>query len=717
MLFVSLEQHFIKDTFYCNLMSFVSLDQPPILQEQNITNNTEISDGTFRINICVHEDTVYLTNKDLWFFNCGDFIWKKISPLPICSFDGQSITSTPYGIVFFGGNGGNSYFSNDLWIFDKGNWDYITCEIPVRADHASAWDKRGFLVITGGKNDSDNLNDIFLVDLVSHEVKELKIDGFPKFRNHSLTPLDEGKFALFGGFIINDDGNEIINTKLFILNLLDLKITEIETDMKIEGFGYHFASLIYNMLFVVNYETNKTMIFNFDKNIWIPLTIENYKKKIIFLFSSYNFSQNKAIHIIDNEFETVSSYQIFSKPPPEKIKNHPQFINFLYKNLRNVVKSMDVFNSPLNDEKHNLKKNINGNKTILIDKLNQTKLVDENLVNSIFDLTDEYEKVKKILARANSINRLMETCSKPKSFKEPSFIEYLPETEICIDQTVIDLHNMKHVIKKELNPILEDASKLSDQIEKLTFSYQVDNKIENKIMESITKFERTLENSRQLAKQIEFEKVNLFEEKERYDDISMQIKETHLDVLDQLWSITNLSNQINSEIIQVKHEFYEKLSNLLLLRKKELEYTDEEGRSKLLMFFTIPEKEESIKNSQKKLYDFIDHLNLCVNDLNSTKSNQRESSPYQKLLRLARSIKNIQKWAEIKKKANQTHKPIKVMSSKKSSATKKHKKKNWDTNIKSIESFSDYLGNSSMFLDDINININILLEKIEDTLN
>ena len=129
MLFVSLEQHFIKDTFYCNLMSFVSLDQPPILQEQNITNNTEISDGTFRINICVHEDTVYLTNKDLWFFNCGDFIWKKISPLPICSFDGQSITSTPYGIVFFGGNGGNSYFSNDLWIFDKGNWDYITLSL------------------------------------------------------------------------------------------------------------------------------------------------------------------------------------------------------------------------------------------------------------------------------------------------------------------------------------------------------------------------------------------------------------------------------------------------------------------------------------------------------------------------------------------------------------------------------------------------------------
>ena len=349
-----------------------------------------------KFSMCVSEDTFYLLTNELWCFS-SDFQWKQIFPLPFCIREGQSMTSTPLGVAFFGGFE-NDHFHNDLWIYHKGEWIYVACRVPSRAYHTAAWDDRGFLLISGGRNNENNLlSDMFLIDPTNQETFEVSIPNLPTFYDHSITCLTNGKFAIFGKTSNHD------NHEFYTFDLQQSSCSKVDTPFDAFCESYHYSNLIFNMLFIFIPNSDKVWMFEFTHNIWVPL-IFNFLPIYGFLSHDFAFSENKTLFMLNNKLTKVISYQLFSEPPTNDFKNHPQFINFLSSSLNEAIKYFEQMESPFKEELREEQSQLASSHNKLSFDLHSKKIVEMDLSNEIFEMEDEIRLLQKSISKANSIN-------------------------------------------------------------------------------------------------------------------------------------------------------------------------------------------------------------------------------------------------------------------------------------------------------------------------
>ena len=176
------------------------------------------------LSMCVHHESIYIfggvsaTNtlfSDVHEYNIETQEWTHLAIDANSKFPERAETPA----VFYGSKklvifGGRQYkeneksdrkkicFGNDIWVFDvkAKKWRVHktpkTIPIKKRASHAAAIAGH-HLVIHGGCDTSDVLNDTWLFDMETHLWKEIKIDGPPRW-GHTIHILG-GFVYVFGG--------------------------------------------------------------------------------------------------------------------------------------------------------------------------------------------------------------------------------------------------------------------------------------------------------------------------------------------------------------------------------------------------------------------------------------------------------------------------------------------------------------------------------------
>ncbi|OHT16151.1 hypothetical protein TRFO_13488 [Tritrichomonas foetus] len=398
------------------------------LQEIAIpTNATIVSTSDIRPPQCFHEDSFYLCTDDLWYFNAAPPLqWTKVSQVPFNKRQGQSMTSTPFGVVFFGGQEKGFSYHNDLWIFNKGEWSYVTCDIPVRAYHAAACDQLGRLVIYGGTTLNQKvLRDIYIIDMKTQKTIELKFPNLPPVsHDHSLTLLPDGTFCLFGGELeLSEDNRATSQTmkyNIYILDFEKLSVKKIATDFE-NTIGTHFSACIYNMLFIFGGSDRNVWAFNFDHNVWIPLqlpTFNNVKFSPFFAFISKLFTENKCLHLVSDDFKKLASIPIFIEPPPADVKNNPQFIHFLKNHLIYANSYFDKFDPRSQLFILEKRRFLTTRRLDLLSKLINSKIVPEESATRLFKLQDELSQANYIILHAEKVRSLMKLIANRNQINE-----------------------------------------------------------------------------------------------------------------------------------------------------------------------------------------------------------------------------------------------------------------------------------------------------------
>jgi len=153
----------------------------------------------------------YVSHQDIWEWDGVTGTWTDVTPSGVkpSARSGHSMVydSARDKVVLFGGEDyGNSF--NDIWEWDGANstWTDVTPEgdkPSARSGHAMVYDSgRGKVVLFGGEDDDNSLNDIWEWDGANSTWTDVTPEGDkPSARNDHAMAYDSirGKVVLFGG--------------------------------------------------------------------------------------------------------------------------------------------------------------------------------------------------------------------------------------------------------------------------------------------------------------------------------------------------------------------------------------------------------------------------------------------------------------------------------------------------------------------------------------
>ena len=638
------------------------LDVPPPPRAQMINMDDVATQNIDRLlpgslAICNHGGTLYLATENIYYCPPEPTLkWRRIHPVPFQSRTGQSMTSTPHGVAFFGGKEGTGYFHNDLWVYNKKDWSYITCDIPARSHHAAAWDPRGYLVICGGQRKGSHLNDVYLVNISKQETIKVEIPGMPHIGAHTMTAIDKDKFLLFGGSkedkVPNEDRMMVVgNSDLYILNIEKKEISKLQTDFANTGFSSHFAEFMWGRLFVFHGFTVQTSgksvswMFDFEHNVWVPLDL-SVDVSPVYMFCSKDMSQNRSLHVLDWHLNKLVEIPIFTEEPPENVNNHPQFLHFLETHLKHAIRFFDKYKSPFAAELHDKIATVHDDQDRLEKLAVESRVVNKRDASEAMERMREYSKVRDLHLHAAKVKRIMDSLQHKRSLERPNNAGTLQDGK-TVHQIVVELHEVRAQMKKELTPYDEEAQKLSEMIEAATFDL-LNSRFESPDpnYKSVAEFERLQEDSRQLAHEIRYERAKLQEQREQLLAAQSEKKQTILNIRDQLWGLTRREADINRQLVATRDEFYGQLSQLTLLRKDELVIDDPAAREAAKSLMLLPQKQQRLQEVWEKLRELKEDFVVSVNDLDMSTSTQREGSASKRLSRITRSLKNLTTWAQ-----------------------------------------------------------------------
>lgn len=155
---------------------------------------------------------------DLYLLELGQMHWKSIKPSPTCKLPkprsgcAYHIVNEHYLIVHGGWN--RFDYLNDCWLLNLLNFDWIPLktfgDIPCgRAFHSGATYKHYF-VIYGGNNATGSLHDIYALDLVSYQWHRLTAPATgPGHRTDHVTVTHNHEMVVFGGYV--DEAGVAVN--------------------------------------------------------------------------------------------------------------------------------------------------------------------------------------------------------------------------------------------------------------------------------------------------------------------------------------------------------------------------------------------------------------------------------------------------------------------------------------------------------------------------
>ena len=695
------------------------LDVPPPPSEQVIVmdevegqNLDKLLPGSLAI--CLHEDTLYLSMGSLYY--ClpePPLRWRRIQPVPFFPRTGQSMTSTPHGVAFFGGKEGTGYFYNDLWVYNKKDWSYVTCDVSSRSHHAAAWDPKGYLVICGGQSKGSHLNDVYCVNLAKHETTKVEIPGMPYIGAHTMTAIGNDTFLLFGGSR-EDRSHEgekprvVGNSDIYLLNLEKKEISKLSTNFANTGFSSHFAEFMWGRLFVFHgfrVQTSGKIVswmFDFEHNVWVPLDF-SVEVSPVYMFCSQELSQKKSLHVLDWHLNKIVEFPIFTEEPPENVNNHPQFLHFLEHHLRHAIRFFDNYKSPYAAELQDKIATVHDDQDRLEKLAVDSGVVKKEDASEAMERLREYSTVRDLHLHASKVKRIMDSLQQKRSLDKQTPQCWKSESSKTVHQIVVELHELKTQMKRELTPLDQEATKLADMIEAATFD-SLNSRFNNTDpnYKSVAEFERIQEDSRQLAHEIKYERARLAEELEQVNVVHNEKKETILNIRDQLWGLTRRETDINRELVAIRDELYGQLAQLTQLRTEELVIADPKAREAAKNLMILPQKQQRLQEVWEKLRELKEDFAVSVTDLDMSTSTQREGSASKRLSRINRAVKNLTKWTQSAKKTSEEVKK-----------RRRNRGKDGNKEFDLYSPFIDSVGLWQVFVDDMDQ----VLTSIETTLN
>ncbi|OHS98190.1 hypothetical protein TRFO_09064 [Tritrichomonas foetus] len=290
-----------------------------------ISFNPDATDKKYEPIMTVHEDKIfYLSRDNLYSLDYESKDWKKEAPPPFNVEYGHSMTSTPHGLVVFGGYSGGKTLSN-IWIYNFDKWRAFTHNITGRAFHSSLWiPSLSSLLISGGytlnaeknsdseadtnsnkmsgknvrssekfsdkslgenqkpdkksnKSHENYFNDFILLDLKGGNVRKVPLQKSLPFAYHSIitvTAKGGHTVCLYGGKCNNKQHNE----KIFLINLIDGSVHEIDV---VPFFGSRYLHKSFNfygnLLISGGYSDSKrcndTLLFIFLHRVWLTFNL------------------------------------------------------------------------------------------------------------------------------------------------------------------------------------------------------------------------------------------------------------------------------------------------------------------------------------------------------------------------------------------------------------------------------------------------------------
>ena len=192
---------------------------------------------------------------DTWLFDLSNKEWASIgnslsATAPSARKD-FAMTSLGAGkVMLFGGFDGINQYLNDTWVFDdQSNKGWTLIGIPTntkapssRASHAMALLREGIVVLFGGWDGSQELNDTWIFYQSTKTWATLTTQAPPPRDSHAMASLGTGKVVLFGGF----DGSQLLgDTWVFNQSTTGWALIEASTNTKAPSprADHHMTSL------------------------------------------------------------------------------------------------------------------------------------------------------------------------------------------------------------------------------------------------------------------------------------------------------------------------------------------------------------------------------------------------------------------------------------------------------------------------------------------
>ena len=665
---------------------------------------------------CIHDEKVYILSNELYNFQpAPQLMWTQVPLLPFSKREGQSVTSTPSGLAFFGGKDDNTLY-NDLWVF-MGEWTYVTADVPARWNQAACCDGQGHLVIYGGEGPKQQVfNDLYVIDISTQETTEIKIPNLPPMKFHSLTAIDEKRIFLFGGHVIRREKQEEIIYETHIIDIQEHTITQIRTDFENNNLhpNRHYSAFIFGMVFIFGVVDKPIWMFNLENNVWIPFRLPKDLVNPAFLFVSEQFSHKQAINIIDDKLDKLADFPIFTNPPTGDISQNPQFIYFLKNQLQGGINYIE--NLTMLDE--NMTKLIESRRTIL-PKL--AKVIPGALPSQLFAYQDQLNWSKELNISSTKLKNMISTAEGQLSLSND---QQNSQDQDEIHNIIAQININRKKYKEKISQLDIENENLAKQIREYSF-FALNSQLDaaNRNSGYPDYWVRLSQKSQQLANEIQFEQSKLEEEKAK-KNLKVLIKKSKiLNIRDQLWSLSQQEYSLSQQLKAVQTEFYNKISQVLKNRNRELliSSTYENSKKVAELYLKTPTETNGMKALLENLANYRKEIENILRELDPKNTVKCEGSNESKLNSIRTNLDNINDWIE---DAKAYLEPGQKSSSRVSSQRMERQRKKTLSMMKSpnitiyipneyLTPFTDCIGDPDKFFKDIDL----LLKKIEKDVN
>jgi hypothetical protein len=228
--------------------------------------------------LAFHDSKYYALQDGIYQLSQATGDWDPLPDLPFTVARGMSLTSTPHGLVAFGGET-DSGVSRELWILWERKWRPIANTLQPRAWHSAEWiPSLNGLLIHGGYS-TTTLFDFQLIDPENGMITQLSTEKRICLQDHTVTYLRDVTVVIFGG----QDENKHLNMQLFEVDLSCGKVKSIEAIHELAArYGHHtfdfFGCLWITGGFRMGEVVRESGIFVFSNGIWLKLSCADLQK-------------------------------------------------------------------------------------------------------------------------------------------------------------------------------------------------------------------------------------------------------------------------------------------------------------------------------------------------------------------------------------------------------------------------------------------------------
>lgn len=582
--------------------------------ESDVINHRPIiqtsSDNSARKHIrqlmVAHDDKIYyLSNEGLFLISYKSKEWKKQAEPYFEIENGNSLTSTPEGLVYLGGNT-EGKTTMDIWIFATDRWRVLRNEVSSRAHHACAWiPNQEILLISGGSYDHSVLSDFVSLDLKSGKSKEIELSMKLRFTHHTISYMKDDIVCLYGG--IKPDKSE--NTDIYIINLKTGNVNVLNAPNLFSVRKSHIATVFYGNLLITggfsqSENTSDALLFMFDEKIWLKLQFQASFEP------TYVFPMKLGFFLIDETGSKTCILYYKGDQMPFTGTNDPQYLSFLSNLLDSNILIQRSY--PLIESLNKFVKSLKKEKTSLSNEIERLYEKDElyQTAKNISDYISEKNTLIRIINILQKIKKVQDNKEPPKNVEFFNIQKNKEKTyELCnklnelkknskeeIKNQTIEIENLYSEIENSLSKVLlnnKDKQKINFSNEVLfkasiNDSSIIDNEITNAkneleiIQARISKIQNKRSNvitdSIAIFDNIDQSTLEIFNVKKRIASYKLQINQLIQELINYHSKKLFLYNPLQKDIIEQEQKISilnDQISELQMQNKKHHNFINE----------------------------------------------------------------------------------------------------------------------------------------------